>query len=232
MDGCQSLKRCPMFLIKVHTKSFSCVLSLIIFMHRFPLKEQEPLFVLLASWCFSAALHCPLFVSVTLYIHDPYFHIFLRNLLRVLLSAWLHFRLKVRDLLHCRMPLTRSSTNCSEWKQSQVSALHYNHIYVVCALFLALLITDVIYFKKWKICGFRGNLFSASPPLPLPRALRQLWRERSGWRHRLHCHGPGLPCRLLRLHDLQHQAAWKALLCCGEEGVLWALLYCKQLPFF
>lgn len=30
------------------------------------------------------------------------------------------------------------------------------------------------------ICGFTLNLLSASSPLPLPRALCQLWRERGG----------------------------------------------------
>lgn len=67
------------------------------------------------------------------------------------------------------------------------------------------------------------------PTSPADRSLRQLWGERCGRGHRLHGHGPGLPRWLFRLHDLQHQAARQALLCRGEEGLLWALLHCEFL---
>lgn len=66
-------------------------------------------------------------------------------------------------------------------------------------------------------------------PAPVSRSLRQLWGERGGRGHRLHGHGPGLPRRLLCLHDLQHQAARQALLCRGEEGLLRALLHSESL---
>lgn len=64
------------------------------------------------------------------------------------------------------------------------------------------------------------------------RPLCPLWGECCWGRHWLHSYGPGLPCGVLHLHDVQQQAEGTAFLRSGEESLLWTLLYCKYLCLF
>lgn len=72
-------------------------------------------------------------------------------------------------------------------------------------------------------------LYSELSPHFSYRPLCSLWWKCSWGRYRMYRHGSGLPCGLFYLHHLQQQAPGPALLCCGKESLLRALLHRKFL---
>lgn len=77
--------------------------------------------------------------------------------------------------------------------------------------------------NEWKCVFSTGIIFVGF------RSLCSVWRECRRRGYWMYCHGPSVPCGLFYLHDLQQQTTWASLLCCGQEGILWALLHCKYL---